>query len=286
MTTILETATHAGESGHWYTQDGKQVTLVEGVRGQRLAPTLVHARKLNLGPGVTTIMKAGGTPPGLERWKLRQSVLSALTLPRRDGEWDAAYLSRIAADGRAQARKAAEIGIEIHAAVQEDILGMAKPSRWTPWVEAIRKELAYRSEPDDTYLSEWSCSHQSGYGTKADVVVPDRWLVDIKTKDSLDGVRVWAEHAMQLAATSKALEEHNLKVPRHAILFVSRNEPECKWVTLTPQEIERGWEMFQHLLGFWQAKNRHYPDWSEVPIDIEEESSDKPYDDRAASHWG
>lgn len=109
---------HAAESTHWYAPDGSPAYTVRGKNGKERNTTLRDARELGLVPSVTTIIKCAAAP-GLEAWKQQQVLHAALTLPRIEGEPEKDYLERIMRDSQEQARKAAERGTEIHAAIQE-----------------------------------------------------------------------------------------------------------------------------------------------------------------------
>jgi hypothetical protein len=72
--------THAAESLHWYDRDGKPAYTVKAKDGSDRPATLRDARKLNLVPSVTTIIRCAAAP-GLELWKANQLMMAALTLP-------------------------------------------------------------------------------------------------------------------------------------------------------------------------------------------------------------
>ena len=73
------------QAGHWYTRSGESAYTVIGKNGKERNTTLRDAREHSLVPSVTTILKCASSP-GLEAWKQTQVLLSALTLPKRDGE--------------------------------------------------------------------------------------------------------------------------------------------------------------------------------------------------------
>jgi len=82
-------------------------------------------------------------------------------------------------------------------------------------------------------------------------------VIDFKTKEFTDPKKVEAydEHLMQLAAYRIGL---NLPKARCANVFVSVTEPGLVVVKEWEQEeLERGWVMFESLLNYWQAKNKH-----------------------------
>src|SRR3990167_525725 len=109
----------ASEAGHWYDREGNPVYEVPRADGKGMRPaTLADARKLNLYPGVTGIINCAAKP-GLERGKVIQGILSALTLPKIEGEPLDAFAERAMKDSQEQARKAAEKGTAIHAAIEK-----------------------------------------------------------------------------------------------------------------------------------------------------------------------
>jgi hypothetical protein len=257
---------HVSESGHWYTKTGEPMYEIKGANGNMRPTTLRDARKLDLVPSVTTIIKQAAAP-GLERWKINQTLLAALTLPRIDGEPEDAYLDRIIRDSGEQARKAAEKGTQIHAAIQGHYEGQSVSAEMWPFVKGA-KEALEKEFGEVQWLCERSFAHPSGYGGKldlfagqdADFNLMDKWLVgDIKTKqfDSVDDKKLaWDDHAIQLGAYSSGMKFHHGRT-KHFNLFVSTTVPGlCHIHIWSEEEIQRGWKMFRSLLSYWQAKNK------------------------------
>ena len=122
MTTIIA---RAAESVHWYRQDGKPQYTVKAKDGTNRPTTLRDARKLDLVPSVTTILKVA-SKPGLEAWKLEQMLMSALTLPRAPGETEKELISRIEADSKETGKRAAERGTRIHESIEKWFSGDRK----------------------------------------------------------------------------------------------------------------------------------------------------------------
>jgi len=257
----VKVARHAAESGHWYTRNGEQVVEVTGAKGQPVRPNLRHARKHDWAPGVTTIIGQARSYQ-LERWKIRQSVLAALTLPREPGETDAEYTDRIDADAREQAKAAAERGTAIHAAIQRYADSGLADAEWFPWLDAVHYALGdVGIAVGGDWHAEVPCVSDRGYGTKADLVI-DGWLLDFKTKDAIDDrTKPYDEHAMQLAATREALRDSTRhEVTRCGIVFLTREAPVRAAIhEIDDEGLDRGWDCFAALLAYWQAKNRHHP---------------------------
>ena len=267
----IQKTKNATEAGHWYSREddgtAMQVQLLKGKNGKMRKPTLRDARANEWVPGVTTIMRAGGSPAQLVRWRIEQAVLAALTLPRNDGETEAAWLERLQEDMTATGREAAERGTDIHAALEAFYSGHMWATEHEARIKAVQNELREAgAEPDiDPYQAERAVLHPMGYGTRADLHSCEL-VVDFKTKDGEEmPTRLFDTHWMQLAATRKALE-YSCGYPedsqRCGIIYVSRTHDTARWVEATPGSLKQGWEMFRHLHAYWTAKTGHMPSWT------------------------
>ena len=243
-------------SSHWYDANGQPCHTVLDNKGQPRATTLRDARKLGLVPSVTTIMQCANKP-GLNRWREEQVLLAALTLPRNTGEPEREWVRRVVEDSRETARKAAERGTAIHAAVEqayrwdtgygytEHVAGVMAA------VEQLTGLLPAAMTPERTFARQ-------GYGGTVDLSAPG-WVLDVKTKEftfSDPRPQLWDEHCMQLAAYAFGLD----MAARCAIVFVSSTEPGLVVMQeLTTEQRGRGLEMFSALKAYWQAANNYYP---------------------------
>lgn len=253
--TIVAKETRASESNHWYTREGlPQYTVPSKKDGSPRNATLRDARELNLVPSVTTILNVTAKP-ALNLWMQRQVLYAALTLPRRTEEPEDDYIDRILKDSKEEGKRAADAGTDIHAAIQsfyED--GHTQQHQKT--VQAVHDALQEHFK-----RREWKCersfAHELGFGGKCDLYTPAGVVIDIKTKEFTDPEKVEAydEHLMQLAAYRVGLGIPN---GRAANIFVSRNVPGLvKVIEWTQDDLNRGFEMFMHLLTYWQLKNNH-----------------------------
>lgn len=263
---------HASEGVHFYDRAGNPVYEVPSADGKSMVtPDIRHARKLNLLPGFSAVERIMASP-GLERYKIRQAVLAALTLPRNEGEADDAYLKRLDEDAKAHARGRADEGTAIHKAIEQFIRGETYDTRWHPQVSAV---VAYL--------------HTLGQD----------WVADFKTKQTLEGFNdyelFYDNHIMQLAAYKRGLvakllegakdgpdfqcettfgcrygyggrvDAHSRMVTGDALvvsILVSVDEPgTIRTKVWTHEEEERGLDMFIHCLNLWQIKNRILTAW-------------------------
>lgn len=248
--------TRGTEAGHWYTRDGQPAYTVIGANGKERATTLRDARKEDLVPSVTTILKVANNPV-LNQWIQKQVLLAALTLPRSEGENDESFIDRVIVDSREQGKQAADVGSAIHASIQAFYEGVDDKY----YVEHRKGCVRALQElyGDRIWISERAFAHELGFGGKCDLYSPQGKgiVVDVKTKDFDDPEKVdgYDEHLMQLAAYRVGLGIPDAECSN---VFVSRTVAGLTATKVwTQEELARGWEMFYSLLRFWQIKNNH-----------------------------
>lgn len=253
---LKDTSTaHAAESQHWYTKDGKPAYTVIGANGKERPATLRDARKLGLLPSVTSIIRLAAAP-GLENWKIRQAVLSALTHPGLKGTDE--DIQTILADAKEEGIRAAERGTAVHAALQAAFQGEDVPQEYLPHVQGAKAALEAAYGPQN-WVAEQSFACDLGYGGKVDLAC-GHVTVDFKTKefgkdDPLP--KPYEEHAMQLAAYGFGLRN---TVTHGGIVFVSVTEPGlCHVAKIPDEDMQKGWDMFRCLLNFHRAKTGYAP---------------------------
>ena len=248
---------HAAESGHWYTRQGEPMYTIMGKSTGRMRnTTLRDARELNLVPSVSGIINVAAKP-ALTVWLQEQAILAALTLPRQDGEPEYLWLKRVLSDSKQQGKDAAELGTEIHAAIQGFYEGRTA-SKYPHHVQSCKNAIEgfYGAR---SWVCEKAFAHELGFGGKCDMhnTDGDGIVIDIKTKDFKDLSKPLAfdEHMLQLAAYRAGL---GLPGAKCANVFVSRNNPDLAHVhEWAEEDIQKGWKMFQNLLNYWQLKNNH-----------------------------
>ena len=259
MTTIIA---RSAEAVHWYRADnGAPQYTVKAKDGSDRPTTLRDARKLNLVPSVTTVMKVAAKP-GLDVWKNEQLLLAALTLPRRPEETEKEFIARVVADSKETGKRAAEAGTRIHESIEKWYAGDKNVAHV---VEAKAfEELVFnhfKTHPFQKWETEVSFSSPLGFGGKVDLYTrrdestPVGIVLDAKSKDfgPDDKVDAYDEHMMQLAAY-----RHGLDLPhaRCANVFVSRTHTGLvRIVEHSEEDLQRHWRMFTHLLDFWKLKN-------------------------------
>lgn len=256
------------KAAHWYSTDGKPMHDAK----------LPLARKLGLLPSVTTIQRAAAKP-GLESWKMTQAVLSALTLPRLDGEPDDAFAERVVEDSKREAADAADWGTRMHevcnvslavgndTSTQELLEDIA--DRYNLTKHAIVFNSWREQNVATTLFSEEVVTHRSGYAGRLDAGVILREgrrkaVVDFKGR-SLKGKKLtwYPEQVQQLAAYRLACIDCGRIQPGEDVALLSvvidREEPEIYTKLWTQEEAETGEKQFMTLLAYWQALNKFWP---------------------------
>jgi hypothetical protein len=252
----MKITTHASESQHWYTPDGSPAYEVRGANGLMRPATLRDARKLNLLPSVTSIINCCAKP-GLIRWCEQQVLLAAMTLPRSPDEPESDWMARVMRDSKEQAKKAAERGTAIHAALQAFYENEPNKEYWS-YTDGVDWAMTSYFGTEQIWSAERCFAHPSGFGGKVDLSC-EAFVVDFKTKEfgPDDDLKTWDEHAMQLAAYREGLGMPNA---RCAIVYVSVTVPGlARVLEISQADLANGWAMFQGLLQYWKAKNGYDP---------------------------
>jgi hypothetical protein len=241
---------NTSESGHWYLPDGSPAYRIIGKNGKERNTTVKDAREHGLLPSVTTIIGCA-SKPALDVWKQQQAILSALTLPRLEGESEEDWLSRVVADSKETAKQAAERGTQIHGVIEAFYEGIYIPEL-PPYVRAVENAINEHFG-SQLWISEKSFAY-GGFGGKCDLVAKSGFVVDFKTTEKdLDKLDYFFDHQMQLSAYRQGFE---MPKARCAIVYVNALQNKAKLVEIPEDDLRIGWDCFTHLLAFYRAKNK------------------------------
>jgi hypothetical protein len=241
---------NTSESGHWYLPDGSPAYRIVGKNGKERNSTVKDAREHGLLPSVTTIIGCA-SKPALDVWKQQQAILSALTLPRLEGESEEDWLSRVVTDSKEHAKQAAERGTQIHGVIEAFYEGIYI-TELPPYVRAVENAINEHFG-SQLWISEKSFAY-GGFGGKCDLVAKSGFVVDFKTTEKdLDKLDYFFDHQMQLSAYRQGFE---MPKARCAIVYVNALQNKAKLVEIPEDDLRIGWECFTHLLAFYRAKNK------------------------------
>jgi len=285
MTEILRTSEFGSQSGHWWHRDRYLVEQVAGANGKPIKPDLRHARKLDLAPGITSVMGMAAKPH-LVKWQCEQAVLAtarffaaSASLPILEPDGSVALQPEVVAhclaDSQEQVRKDADIGTALHAAIERRLKHGEVDPDYKETVDAAVRVL-HNAFGNVRWRSETVAVSRYGFGTKVDLwhLNLDRLVVlDIKSKDGPTADRkLYDEHPEQLAAGGLALRHSGLAMDtptprgadRAAVLFVSRTIPgDVTLKSCDDDALADGLGRFLPLLLFWQRKRKYRPTWAE-----------------------
>jgi hypothetical protein len=246
---------NTSESGHWYLPDGSPAYRIVGKNGKERNSTVKDAREHGLLPSVTTIIGCA-SKPALDVWKQQQAILSALTLPRLEGESEEDWLSRVVSDSKETAKQAAERGTQIHGVIEAFYEGIYIPEL-PPYVRAVETAIN-KHFGSQLWMAEKSFAY-GGFGGKCDLISKSHqksngFVIDFKTTEKdLDKLDYFFDHQMQLSAYRQGFE---MPKARCAIVYVNALQNKAKLVEIPEDDLRIGWECFTHLLAFYRAKNK------------------------------
>lgn len=237
---------------------------VEAKNGTMRPTTLRDARKLNLLPSVTTILKVLHKQ-GLVDWMIEQAVLAALTTPMHDGEELDAFVHRVLHTDRVQdqeSQKARDRGTEIHNGIETILSGGIVSDDLLPWVKPVTDCL---TEEFDEVLCVERILVGDGYAGRTDAILVQNgvaWVLDFKTTKKLAS-KAWDDHVCQLSAYADAYCQQDSVDPRlvrTANIYISTVEQ--GEFLVAPHDPE-WWNVYSNafhpLVKYWQWMNNYRP---------------------------
>lgn len=240
------------KSSHWYLPSGESYYECERADGKGMrAVTIRDARKVGALPSVTNVLSIINKP-GLEAWKQEQAIISALTLPRIDGESVDDFARRVVRDMGEQSRMAAEFGSRIHAACEAYATNRTQPddelkpylSAWQQWFD---NEIVEVIATEQVLVSV-----DIGFAGKADLIAKIRDLgmtavVDFKTQNIKDGKpTMYDQWPMQLGAYAMAYAK-----PIDCGISVVINSAKPGPVFVEKWDLEKHYDAFLNALQLW-----------------------------------
>lgn len=251
----------SSDAAHYYTLDGNPCYEVQAKNGNMRATTLADARKLNLLPSVTTILKVLHKQ-GLVDWLIEQACLAVLTAPKLEGESLDAFVQRVLHTEKQQDQEsqvARDKGTAIHAALEDMFQGDLVDPELEQWCKPAYLEIFKRGRT----LGVETCVVGDGYAGKVDLVQEngDVWIWDWKTTKKLPKA-AWNEHVLQGAGYAAAYA-------RRGTTGEGRIHTGNVYIsTINPGEFivceHEPWEQtymqgFRPLVQFWQFLNDYRP---------------------------
>jgi len=248
---------------HWYSETGQAAHTVLAKNGTPRSTTLADARKQNLLPSVTTVIKSTLAAPQLEQWKVTQAIHAALTLPEIPGESLEDRVRRVREDSEAQAKAAAAHGSAVHDAFCKYLHGQDVAPEFAHNVEALQAQIdsgfGLMLGPVRTVWSEKTLVGD-GYAGTADWLIETSQglaVVDFKGQEVRDGKpSVRQEYWIQLAAYAAAT---GLVINLVGTIVFDRKTGAMYPEFRTMAEIENETAIWWNLLDTWQRLKNYKP---------------------------
>jgi len=223
-------------------------------------------------PSSTTILSLLNKP-ALTPWAVKMTIsyLSERLDDIKSGKLKLTYgntaliLEEAKRHHRAIATKAAQIGTDVHAMVENHVKGH---NVLNADHRIIEKELSTTQKPYNAYL-DWEkkqsfsligseipvCSPKwGGYGGTLDMVaeLDDKsYIIDLKTSSG-----IYDEYIMQIASYRYAYTQlYGIPIEGMGILRLDKQTGKFEWKEYNQKEYTKALKMFGHICKFWHLKN-------------------------------
>jgi hypothetical protein len=242
---------------HWYKADGEPCHQVPKAKGDGLrATTIKDARSMGLFPSVTNILSVIAKP-GLDKWKLQQVAKAAYSSPRNGDESEQYYADRIIEAAFDQVVEAADLGSQIHEALEKILEGEPVEDALLPYVQPT---IAWKQEKGLTFTEREIVlvNGAEGYAGRCDVIAKGKKgqlvILDYKTRKTKPGepATPYDGQGAQLAAYAVA-RWGSAMLPNvtAANVFISTTEP-GRMDVCKHDDLAGEWEYFKAACAIWR----------------------------------
>lgn len=246
------------DSSHFYTIDGESRWEVpnKSKPGEWRKTTLRDAKANDWLPSPTTVAKVLSKPE-LDNWKFKQIIHSSLTLPRKPEETDDQYCDRIIEDAFEQVVDAADIGTQVHKAIENHFQGIAYDSAMSGYVELVEKWVERHKV---TFLKHETRIVDVELGvcgtTDALITMEGRdgiGVLDIKTRKTKADKKVtpYTTEPLQIAFYA-----HPVGAVYGVNLYLSTTEPgRCEEAFYDRSRLKEEYQAFGHVVALYRHIN-------------------------------
>jgi len=245
-------------SEHWYDINGEARHTILSAKGEPRPTTLRDAKKFGWFPSVTTVMKVMAAPE-LDRWKQQQVLAASLRSSRLPNEEDEAFHARIIEDAFSQVQNAADLGTDIHKALELHFQGQPYDPSMEVYVAPVKKWV---SENKIKFIKHELrlVNPIVGYAGTTDALIEKDGvlhILDYKSRKTKPDMKItpWSKEPMQISAYAQIAEAR-----RGVNLYISTTEPGRigeAWYDETT--IDKEFEAFKSVCKLWQHMNNYQP---------------------------
>ncbi len=251
--------------GHWYGLDGEK----------RYGATLIQARKENLLPSPTEVLKVYSQGGGLDYWKAKKTAESGIQLERVEGESDDDYIKRVIRLSDELQSEGRTLGSKVHNGVEnwlarkmwdESCPIMQRFDQWATdnirayeWSEQVlvNPKLGVAGTADALLYFKGKAADVCGGGpVLVDWKSQGMKLQTPKTKPAYYKPVFYDKWVMQLSFYQSC----ELVPPPVVSVAINTTEPEEPYLKLwTPEEVAEAFEAFKAALKLWQYEKNYKP---------------------------
>lgn len=245
--------------GHYYESSGKAVWEIpnKSKPGTFRKTTVGDAKKLGLYVSPTTALKVLAKPE-LERWKFQQIIWASLSLPRKDNEPDEDFIGRIIEDAFKQVDDAADLGTQIHQAIEFHFQGKPHDPAMDVYLNPIKKWIA---DNKVTFLQHETRAIDHAIGVAgtfdATITMPGKegkGTLDFKSRKTRRGkvVLPYSAEPMQAAAYCAATGSN------YAFnIYISTTEPgRLETAFYDSARLSKEYDAFKQVVGVYRHLNQ------------------------------
>jgi len=244
------------KSLHWYKADGTPQHTITGKNGKERSPTVKEAMALNLYPSVTSKLSIISNW-NLQQWQQREVARYAYFNQPRKLETDEAYIGRVMEGAFEQVGEAADLGTDIHEALELHFTGQIYDPQHEVYVNAVQ-EWVKKEGVTFTDHELRLVDPQEGYAGTTDAAFncPKGYgILDFKSRKTKKGQKVTAHdsHPLQIAAYHHAKYNEILDDAIGCNLYISTTEPgrvEAVWYN--SEELKDAWFAFRMASRVWE----------------------------------
>jgi hypothetical protein len=254
-------------ASHWYAVDGSPVHEQPTQAGGTRPTTIRDARKLKLLPSVTNVLGVLAKPQ-LDTWKLNQVALAAVQNPKQAEESDDYWMKRIVETSKDPVIEAADLGSNIHEALELATDGKAFDESLRVYVDPVLAWLSANAVRL-THREIVLVNPREGYAGRCDALYTRTkddgevraGLLDFKTRKTGPGKAVtpYDGQAAQLAAYAAAFYPiDTLDAVECVNIYISTTEPGRIEVVFHDDPVSE-YDYFLHAAAIWRHLKKYDP---------------------------
>jgi len=247
------------EATRFYNKAGAIVETVTAKNGKDRKVNIRDARKMDLVPSVTSILKLT-YKFGLEYWKQEQLIKAALELEQEQNESQKDFFKRIRNVGNEIGLNAAVEGTKIHAAIQKSL----EAGLYNPLFQQFYEFKKEKGIVRDISERAFATNQFAGTIDYVGLTTKNKKIyADFKTKDGVQDIKkAYSEHGMQLAAyivgagdTFEDVEAWSIYIDRNITKIDKEQYYEMKFIQWATDDLTLHLNKFKALLKYWRLEN-------------------------------